>query len=471
MTMREAALGFLEQQFERTLEELAELTRIPGISAPGFESGEVARSATAVARLLEAAGLSRVEILRVADAHPYVVGEWMGAGADAPTVLLYAHHDVQPPGRLDCWKSPPFEPTLRDDGRLYGRGIVDDKAGVLVQAAAIRAWIEATGALPLNVRVLIEGEEEIGSPHLAQFLQAHRDRLEADVLVLSDTANFDTGFPALTTSLRGLVSVDVHLRALDHPVHSGMWGGAVPDAAGALVRLLARLIDERGAPALPGLLDDVTDAPADHDGSRDPLPFDEETFRRNAGLVAGARLIGEPDREVRERISLRPALTVTALEGMPLAEAPNQLLAETQARVGVRTAPGQDPERVRDCLIDFLQKDPPWGVEVETRVHAVAPGWRTDTSGPAFDAARRALRAGFGRDPVEIGCGGTIPFVRPLTEALAGASALLLGLEDPICNAHGENESLHLEDFRSAARAAVHLLDELRTVPRRAGPS
>jgi acetylornithine deacetylase/succinyl-diaminopimelate desuccinylase-like protein len=284
-------------------------------------------------------------------------------------------------------------------------------------------------------------------------------------LVLSDTANFDTGIPALTTSLRGLVSVDLRLKALDHPVHSGMWGGAVPDAAGALVQLLSRLIDERGFPTVPGLLDDLTEAPREGDGAPSPLPFDEETFRRNAGLVAGAMLIGEPDREVRERISLRPSLTVTALEGMPLAEAPNQLLAETRARVGVRTAPDQDPQRVRDCLIAFLQKDPPWGVEVETCVHAVAPGWRTDTNGPAFDAARRALRAGFGRDPVEIGCGGTIPFVRPLTEALAGAPALLLGLEDPICNAHGENESLHLDDFRSAARAAVHLLEELRAVP------
>jgi acetylornithine deacetylase/succinyl-diaminopimelate desuccinylase-like protein len=468
MTAHDAALGALERRFEETLEELIALARIPGVSAASFDAGELVRSAEAVAGLLDGVGLQRVEVLSIADAHPYVVGEWTAAGPDAPTVLLYAHHDVQPPGRSDRWESPPFEPTLRGDGRLYGRGVVDDKAGVLVQAAAIRAWLESTGALPVNVRVLVEGEEEIGSPHLAEFLQAHRERLEADVLVLSDTANLDTGIPALTTSLRGLVSVDVTVRALERPLHSGMWGGAVPDAAAGLVRLLSRLMDARGAPAVPGLLDDVPEGGPNERGLLARLPFDEEKFRRSAGLVPGATLIGEPDRSVPERISLRPAIAVTALEGTRLAEAANQLLSEAHARIGIRIAPTQDPERVRDVLLEFLRKDPPWGLEVETRVHATAPGWWTDSEGPAFDAARRALRAGFGREPVEIGCGGTIPFVQPLTEVLSGAPALLLGVEDPICNAHGENESLHLGDFRSAARAAVHLLEELRGVPLRA---
>ena len=350
VTARDAALEALEQRFEEVLQELIALARIPSVSAPSFDGGEVVRSAEAVARLLDAAGLQRVEVLPIGDAHPYVVGEWTGAGPDAPTVLLYAHHDVQPPGRPDRWESPPFEPTLRVDGRLYGRGIVDDKAGVLVQVAAIRAWLDATGALPVNVRVLVEGEEEIGSPHLAEFLRGHRERLEADVLVLSDTANLDTGIPALTTSLRGLVSVDVTVRALEHPVHSGMWGGAVPDAAAGLVRLLNRLMDERGAPAVPGLLDDVPDGGPNERGLLARLPFDEEKFRRNAGLVPGAMLIGEPDRSVPERISLRPAIAATALEGIRLAESANQLLSEAHARVGIRTAPTQDPERVRDLL-------------------------------------------------------------------------------------------------------------------------
>jgi acetylornithine deacetylase/succinyl-diaminopimelate desuccinylase-like protein len=467
VTARDGALETLERRFEETLDELVALARIPGVSAAGFEAREVDRSAQEVAHRLAASGLDRVEILKIPDAHPYVVGEWLGAGPEAPTVLLYAHHDVQPPGRLDRWETPPFEPNLRDDGRLYGRGIVDDKAGVMVHASAIRAWLESAGALPVNVRVLVEGEEEIGSPHLASFLRTHRERLVADVLVLSDTANADTGVPALTTSLRGLVTVDVTVRALRRPVHSGMWGGAVPEAAAALARLLARLVDDRGAPAIPGLLDDVPDPSPEARAALAALPFNEERLRRDAGLVPGAILVGEPEQSVRERIWFRPALAVTALEAMPLAEAANQLLAEARARVGIRLAPGQDPDRVRDCLVDFLEKDPPWGVEVETQVQAVAPGWRTESVGPAFEAARSALRAGFECEPVEVGCGGTVPFVGPLCEVLGDVPALLLGLEDPVCNAHGENESLHLGDFRRAARSTVHLLDELRAVPRR----
>lgn len=461
MTDRDAALASLERDFERTLAELVELARIPGVSAAGFERAELERSAECVAALLRRAGLDAVEILRVDGAHPYVVGEWCRAGADAPTALVYAHHDVQPPGRLERWETPAFEPTRRADGRLYGRGVVDDKAGFMLHLAALHAWLGATGALPMNVKVLVEGEEEIGSGHLEAFLRAHRERLAADVLVLSDTANLATGLPSLTTSLRGLVAVDVTVRALDHPLHSGMWGGPVPDAATALAVLLARLVSPDGAIAVPGLYDDVPALADDVRAQLESLPFDEAAFRADAGLPAGAALAGEAGHSVYERTWYRPALAVTALEGMPLAEAINQLMAEARARVGIRLPPGQDAERVRDLLVAFLERDPPWGVRVETHCDVAVSGWRTRSEGPAFDAARRALRAGFGVDPVDIGCGGSIPFVGPFVEVLSGAPALLLGLEDPPCNAHGENESLHLGDFRKAARASVHLWAEL----------
>ncbi len=449
----------LEAGFDRTLDELVALSRIPGVSAAGFDPAQVVRSAEHVAELLRGAGLGGVEILRVGDAHPYVVAEWLGREG-APTVLLYAHHDVQPPGRPERWKTPPFEPTLRDDGRLYGRGVVDDKAGLMLHLAALRAWLETTGGLPLNVKLVVEGEEEIGSGHLEAFLRAHRERLASDVLVLSDTANLETGLPSLTRSLRGLVAVDVHVHALDHPLHSGMWGGPVPDAATALGVLLGRLVDARGAIAVPGIYDDVPELPPEERARLEALPFDEAAFRRDAGMLGGG-FAGEPGRGVYERVWYRPALAVTALEGMPLASAANQLIADAHARVGVRLAPGQDAERVRDALVAFLEADPPWGVRVETACECAVPGWETHTRGPAFDAARRALAAGFGRDPVEIGCGGTIPFVGPFVEVLSGAPALLLGLEDPPCNAHGENESLDLDDFRKAARASAHLWAEL----------
>ena len=456
----------VDRGFDRTVDELVQLARIPGVSAAGFDPKEVERSADAVAALLGDVGLRGVEILRIPGAHPYVVGEWLDAGPDAPTALIYAHHDVQPPGRLDHWRTPAFEPTRCEDGRLYGRGVVDDKAGLMLHLAAVRAWLETTGGLPLNVKLVVEGEEEIGSEHLAEFLRAHRERLDCDVLVLSDTANLATGLPSLTTSLRGLVAVDVTVRALDHPLHSGMWGGPVPDAATALAAHLGRLVDANGEPAVPGLAADAPELDAAERARLAALPFDESGFRADAGMPAGARFAGESDRGVYERIWYRPSIALTALEGMPLASAANQLMAEARPRIGVRIAPGQEPARVSRVVTDFLRREPPWNVEIEINVPTAVPGWSTVPEGPAFDAARRALAAGFGREPVEIGCGGTIPFVGPFVEVLGGVPALLLGLEDPPCNAHGENESLDLDDFARAARSSAHLLAELRSIPR-----
>ena len=460
MPAPESVLRAVEANFPQTLEDLKALARIPGVSAAGFAPGEVVRSAEAVADLLGAAGLEDVELLRIADAHPYVVGEWRGAGVGAPTVLLYAHHDVQPPGRVECWDTPPFDPTVRADGRLYGRGVVDDKAGIFVHLAAIRAWLDAQGTLPVNVKVLVEGEEEIGSGHLAEFLHHYRKRLDADVIVLSDTSNLATGLPSITTSLRGLVVVDVTVRALDHPLHSGMWGGPVPDAATCLAQILARIVDERGCLTVPHLHDDVPETTSDLAQRLATLPFDPEAFARDAGMPASARFAGPADESVYERLWLRPAIAVTALEAMPLADAANQLIAEARARVGLRLAPGQDAERARDCLMDALRRDPPSGVGVELACPTATAGWRTDSVGPAFDAARRALALGYGCESVEIGCGGSIPFVEPFARELGGVPALLLGLEDPICNAHGENESLDLGDFRKAIDSAAHLFAE-----------
>jgi len=463
----DAVIEALDRRFDETIEQLTALARIPGVSAPGFDPQQLLRSAECTAEILSGAGLEDVEILTVPGAHPAVVAQKAAESPAAPTVLIYAHHDVQPPGRLEHWSTPAFEPTLRDDGRLYGRGVVDDKAGVLLHASAVRAWLDATSGLPVHVKLLVEGEEETGSAHLAEFLRRYRDRFDADVLVLSDTQNLATGLPSLTVALRGLVAVDVRVRALDHPVHSGMWGGPVADAATALASLLGRLVDASGAIAVPGLLDDVPALDAAERAQLAALPFDEAGFRRDAGMLPGVRLRRTvASGSVYEQLWYQPALAVTALEGMPLATAANQLMAEASARVGVRVAPGQDPARVLALLVEFLQDDPPDGVTVETRELTAVPGWKTTPSGPAFDAARRALAAGYGREPVSIGCGGSIPFVGPFSEVLGGIPALLLGLEDPPCNAHGENESLDLADFRRSARSSAHLLHELAGLPR-----
>jgi len=458
-------IASLDDRFDATVEQLCDLARIPGVSAQGFDPREVARSAERTAEILDETGLDAVDIVTVEGAHPYVLAEKRAADPAAPTALIYAHHDVQPPGRLDHWHTPAFEPTLRDDGRLYGRGVVDDKAGILLHTAALRAWLETAGNLPMHVKVLVEGEEETGSAHLAEFLRLHRERLDADVLVLSDTQNLATGLPSLTTALRGMVAVDVHVRALDHPIHSGMWGGPIPDAATALAMLLARLADAAGEIAVPGIDDDVPPLDPEERARIAELPFDVEEFRADAGVLAGVRLRGADDGSIYERLWHRPSLALIALEAMPLATAANQLIAEASARVGVRIAPGQDAQRVSDLVVDFLRSDPPEGVTVEVAVPVAVPGWKTTPVGPAFDAARRALARGYGRDAVAIGCGGSIPFVGPFSEVLGGIPALLLGLEDPPCNAHGENESLHLGDFRKAAHASAHLLAELATLP------
>jgi acetylornithine deacetylase/succinyl-diaminopimelate desuccinylase-like protein len=466
VTEREAALAALEERFDATVDDLCALARIPGVSAAGFPAAELDRSARAVAELLRKAGLERVELLELPGAHPYVVGEWLRAGQGAPTALIYAHHDVQPPGRPEKWGSPPFEPTRRADGRLYGRGVVDDKAGLMVHVAALGACLAAHGRLPCNVKLIVEGEEEIGSPNLAAFLRAQRERLQADVIVLSDTANLDAGLPSLTTSLRGLVVADVRVRALDHPLHSGMWGGPLPDAATALVRILARLLGANGAIAIPGIYDDVRPLEREERARLARLPFDESVFRAQSGLVHGAALAGEPEFTPYERLWLRPSIAVTALDATPIAGSANRLMEEAGARVGLRLAPSQDAQRAASLLADFLRAEPPHGVEVSVFVESAANGWETRPDGAAFAAAGRALAAGFGREPAFIGCGGSIPFVGPFAEVLGGAPALLLGLEDPICNAHGENESLNLDDFRKAARAAVHLAFEVSTLPK-----
>jgi acetylornithine deacetylase/succinyl-diaminopimelate desuccinylase-like protein len=463
----ETVIGSLDDRFDETVDQLCDLARIPGVSAAGFDPREVARSAERTAEILVDTGLDGVEVVTIEGAHPYVLAEKRAPDPAAPTALIYAHHDVQPPGRLDHWHTPAFEPTLRDDGRLYGRGVVDDKAGILLNAAALRAWLDAEGALPMHVKVIVEGEEETGSAHLAEFLRRHRERLDADVLVLSDTQNFATGVPSLTTALRGMVAVDVHVHALDHPVHSGMWGGPIPDAATALATLLARLTDAAGEIAVPGIDADVPALDPEERARLAELPLDIAGFRADVGVLDGVRLRGVDDGSIYERLWYRPSLALIALEAMPLATAANQLIASASARVGVRIAPGQDARRVSELLVEFLQSDPPEGVRVETAVPVAVPGWKTTPVGPAFDAARRALARGFGRESVAVGCGGSIPFVGPFSEVLGGVPALLLGLEDPPCNAHGENESLHLGDFRKAAHASAHLLAELATLPPR----
>ncbi len=455
----DGVLGHIEAHLDETIEKLKQLSRIPGVSADPPPNPALKESAEFVRAWMTEIGLENAEILEIEGVHPYVYADWLHAEG-APTLLLYAHHDVQPPGRPSHWKSPAFEPTERD-GRLYGRGVVDDKAGAAIHFAALEAYIKQ-GGLPVNIKVIIDGEEEIGSENLGAFLERYRSRLDAEVIVLTDTANLAAGLPSITYALRGIVIVDVEVAAIDHPLHSGIWGGPVPDAPLALCTMLGSLVDAEGRIAIDGLYDKVRPLDDTVRERLEGLPYDEAEFRQDAGFLDGVQMAGEQDiRSPYEKIWHRPAIAISALEAAPMKGASNQIVPSARARIGIRTVPDMDAAETAEALCKTLHERAPWGVQVKVEVKAKADWWITDPSGEAFEAAERALASGFGRDSVYIGCGGSIPFVEPFAKVLGGVPALLVGLEDPICNAHSENESLLLSDFRKAVVSVVYLYDEL----------
>jgi len=460
-----AALAHAESHVDEMKARLVDLVRIPSVSDEAFPAGEVRRSAEATASLLREAGLENVRLLEMPGQHPYVYADWLHA-PDSPTLLVYGHHDVQPPGRPEKWVTPAFEPSERD-GRLYGRGAVDDKGTYVTHVAAVRAWLETSGRLPLNLKVLIEGEEETGSPGLEAFLERYGRQLAADVAVLADTGNYDVGHPALTYQLRGICQVDVEVRCLEQPVHSGFWGGPVPDAVRILARLIADLERPDGSLNVPGLYRSVAKTGRRQLQRIRALPFDEARFRASAAMKPGTRLVGEKAHSIWERVWTRPALTVIALEAHPLQGSSNQILDSARARLSLRTVPDMDAAKVGALVVKKLTARPPVGARVLARVTGTSQWWTTDPEGPAFEAARRALRAGYGREAAMIGAGGTIGFVKPFSDGLGGVPCLLMGVEDPSSAIHSENESLHLGDFRKGIRAAVHLYDELSRTPLR----
>ena len=461
-TAADRAASHYEAHQDEYLDELKRLVRIPSVSFPGFPPETVVASARATAELLTRRGLQNVRLLELPGAHPYVYGEWLGAPGK-PTLLLYAHHDVQPAGDVAKWRTSPFEPVEKD-GRLYARGAADDKAGILVHAAAVDAWLKTAGALPCNVKVIIEGEEEIGSDHLFEFLSGHKDLLAADAMILTDAGNFDTGLPSLTTSLRGIVVLDVEVRALKQAVHSGMWGGPVPDATMALCRMLASLTNDDGSIAVKGIHDRVRPLTDAERASIASLPTSDDKFRHEAGLLDGVSLLG--GRHPWETNWRHPSIAINAMEASSRKDARNILCESAWARVGIRIVPDMDPKETAALVTEHLRKAAPWGVEVHIKDHGGAPPWFTNSAHPAFELAMKALEKGYGKAPCLIGCGGTIPFAGPFGEALGGIPALLVGVEDPYTAAHGENESLHIGDFHKAVKSAIHMFEDLAALPR-----
>ena len=446
------ALSALEAGLDGSKARLAELVSVAGVSARWFPPEEVRRSAAAVAETLVDYGMRNVQLLETAG-HPAVYGEYF-VSPEAPTILIYGHHDVQPPGRAERWISPPFEATVRD-GRMFGRGTADDKGGFLAYLAATRACASA-GALPCNVKLLIEGEEEIGSPHLEALLADHRARFACDFIVLCDTPNFALGVPALTYRLRGNCIVDVEVRCLEHPVHSGQGGGLVPDATMILCSMLARLQNGDGTLAIPGLDEHVLVDAAQRAAMR-ALPFDAGSIRRHFGVLDEVRLHSDS----WEGVWAAPSLTITAVEAVPLAQAANQIADAARARLSLRTVRDIDSNEAGKLLVRALLSDVPQGAEVRATVIGGPNWWEADPQHPLFEVARRALSRGFGADAVMIGSGGSIGFVRPFADLSGDVPPLLTGVQDPRSNAHSENESLHLGDWEKAMAGAVYLFHGL----------
>lgn len=458
--MQAAALEWLDKNHEEIVHGLAELVAIQSISTDGEHNPEIDRTAKLTCDQMRQAGLHNVDVLRVGQSLPYAYGEWMEAPGK-PTVFLYAHHDVQPINFIEQWKSDPWKLTRRD-GRLYARGAADDKGAIAAQLGAIAAYRKTGNTLPCNIKMLVEGEEEVGSKNLLKFFDTHRERLKSDVIVVCDTENIEVGIPSITYSLRGIVAVKVEVTTAKTPIHSGMGGGAVPDAAIALNSVLGRLYWDNDALPIPGFFEQVRPLTDKERAAFNKLPFNESAFRDSIGMLPSSRFAMEKGYSNYAQTWRRPAVTVIAQEASSIKGASNQVLPKASAIVSCRIVPDQKPEHVLEKLTAFLTANPPWGCEVSvTEMGPPVDWWMTDPNGPAFEAALAAMRAGFDHDPVAIGCGGTIGFVGPLSELFGGAPALLMGIEDPASNAHAPNESLHEGDFKKLMASLVRLFDNL----------
>ncbi len=430
--------------------DLESLVRIPGVSSPAFDAAQVQRSAEVVAGMLRDAGLPEVQVLTTTRAdglvsRPAVVGR-RPAPAGAPTVLLYAHHDVQPPGADADWDTSPFEPVERD-GRLYGRGVADDKAGIVAHLGALRAL---GGDVPVGVTVFVEGEEEVGSPTFVDFLRTYRDLLAADVVVLADSVNWKVGVPAFTTSLRGLVDCEVEVAVLEHAIHSGMYGGPILDAATLLARLIATLHDDEGSVAVAGLY-----------SAPDPtVDYDEADLRTDASLLPGVRLAGSGS--ITGRLWTKPALSVIGFDATSVAHASNTIAPSARAKLSLRIAPGQDPDQAAEALRDHLLAHAPFGARVTVLDGDRGRPWAGAADSSAAEIARHAYGDAWGTPPVDVGLGGPIPLVADLLEVFPDATVLVTGVEDPDSRAHSANESAHLGELEKAVLAEALLLSRLR---------
>ena len=449
-----AVAKYIDSNSDRFREELFEFLRIPSVSARSEHNGDTRRAAEWLMQKMKDAGLETT--IHDTAGHPVVLGEWRGAGDSAPTLLIYGHYDVQPAEPLDLWTTPAFEPEVRD-GRIYARGSVDDKGQLYLHIKAIEAHLRGAGSLPVNVIVLAEGEEEVGSENLMPFVVEHAERLKADAVVISDSAMFAPGMPSIGASLRGLAYFEIHVKGAKGDLHSGSYGGAVANPGTALARIIASFHDENGHIRIAGFYDDVVAAPEFVEQIR-TLPFDEEKYR---GSLDVTELYGEKGYTTLERLWIRPTCEVNGLlSGYTGEGAKTVLPGKAMAKVSCRLVPDQDPKKIEALFAAHVKSVAPPGVTVEVvHLHGGRP-WRAKLEGSLVEAAKRALEQAFGADVVYAGEGGSIPIV-PEFEKVLGAPVLLMGFGLPGENAHAPDEWMSVENFEKGTLAAALLLAEL----------
>lgn len=456
MSIADEVAARAREDLEPTLERLAEYLRYPAISCEPDRADDVRALAARIRDDLSELGLDGARLLELDGALPCVAAERTRV-TGAPTVLIYGHLDLQPVAG-EPWDTPPHEATRRGE-RLYARGAADDMGGWVSHIAAMKAWLSVAEELPLNVRVLIEGEEEIGSPNLERFMDAYPDAFEADVMILTDCENPSVEVPGLTTSLRGLLEVEVSCSALASDVHSGLWGNAVPDPSIALMQLVSGLVDDNGRLRYGRVEVDE----AWREKSR-KVPFNRDTVRLGARVIDGVDPLPDDGRTPAEWVWRQPSITVLSTTLPAPGREKNAVRASASAKLSCRVAPGQTAEELWSVLEDALLSAPPGGVKVEVRKISASESWLYEPKGPAFPAADRAYEKAWGGPMLPIGVGGSIPFVAMFGRRFGDLPLILNGVMDPQTGAHGPNESMHLQVFENAIVANVHLYAELATV-------
>jgi acetylornithine deacetylase/succinyl-diaminopimelate desuccinylase-like protein len=451
----ERVLEYIDKNQPRFLEELKEFLRIPSISNNTEYKKEVRRCAQFVADQLRQIGMQQVELFPTAG-HPVVYGEWLGAQGQ-PTVLFYGHYDVQPVDPLNLWTSGPFDPTIRD-GEIYARGAADDKGQVMMNLKGVEAHLKSQGRLPVNIKFLLEGEEEVGSANLDAFIGSHQELLKADCVLISDTPMFDRGVPSICYGLRGLVYFQIDLKGTNSDLHSGSFGGTVINPNFALARLISSLKDAEGRVTIPGFYDDVVPISSEEKDELLRLPFDAEKYRRDLGAPA---LFGERGYSPLEQIWVRPTLEVNGMCGGYTGEGAKTVIpSQAMAKISMRLVPNQDPEKIGDLFENYIKQiTPPTVTPTLTRMQG-GKAWVAPIDHPAIQAASRAFEKAFGKRPVFVREGGSIPVVATFAELL-GLPSVLMGIGLPDENAHAPNEKLDLYNFEHGIVGSAHFFKEM----------